>query len=70
MIYVGQIEIGVRGWNLFWHVSLNVLQPSNPTDRARPSMRKPASREITSTSVELFETEVCFLHIELNGTNV
>ena len=37
VIYVGQIEIGVRGWNLFWHVSLNVLQTSNPTDRARES---------------------------------
>ena len=35
-----------------------------------PSMRKPASREITSASVELCETEVCFLHIQLVGTNV
>ena len=35
-----------------------------------PSMRKPASREITSASVELCETEVCFLHIQLIGTNV
>ena len=33
-------------------------------------MRKPASREITSGSVELCETEVCFLHIPLVGTNV
>ena len=35
-----------------------------------PSMRKHASEEITSVSVELCETEVCFLHIELLGTNV
>ena len=35
-----------------------------------PSMRKPASREINSASVELCETEVCFLHIQLMGTNV
>ena len=35
-----------------------------------PSMRKPASREITSAFVELCETEVCFLHIQLVGTNV
>ena len=35
-----------------------------------PSMRKPASREIISDSVELCETEVCFLHIQLMGTNV
>ena len=30
-----------------------------------PSMRKPASTEITSDSDELWETEVCFLHIQL-----
>ena len=33
-------------------------------------MRKPASRDISSASVELCETEVCFLHIQLIGTNV
>ena len=33
-------------------------------------MRKPASDEITSDSVELCETEVCFLHIQALGTNV
>ena len=32
-------------------------------------MRKPASKEITSDSVELWETEVCFLNIPLFGTN-
>ena len=35
-----------------------------------PSIRGPASREIISASVELWETEVCFLHIQLIGTNV
>ena len=33
-------------------------------------MRKAASREIISATVELCETEVCFLHIQLLGTNV
>ena len=33
-------------------------------------MRKHASREIISASVELCENEVCFLHIQLIGTNV
>ena len=33
-------------------------------------MRKPASREIISAYVELCETEVCFLHIQLMSTNV
>ena len=30
-----------------------------------PSIRKLASREMSSTSVELCETDVCFLHIQL-----
>ena len=33
-------------------------------------MRKPASREIISASVELCETDVCFMRIKLIGTNV
>ena len=35
-----------------------------------PSMRNPASRETTSDSIELCETEVCFLHIQPPRTNV
>ena len=35
-----------------------------------PSMPKRASRETMADSVELCETEVCFLHIQLVGTNV
>ena len=35
-----------------------------------PYMRKPASREMISASVELCETEVCFSHIQLIRTNV
>ena len=35
-----------------------------------PSNLNPASKEMISDSVELFETEVCFLHIQLIGTNV
>ena len=33
-------------------------------------MRRPASSEIVSDSVELCETEVCFLHKQLVRTNV
>ena len=33
-------------------------------------MRKFALREMISDSVELCETEVCFLHIQLFGTDV
>ena len=35
-----------------------------------PSMRKPASRDKTSDSVDRCVTEVCFSHIQLLGTNV
>ena len=35
-----------------------------------PSNLNPASKEMISDSVELCETEVCFLHIQLVGTNV
>ena len=35
-----------------------------------PTNLKPASKEMISDSVELCETEVCFLHIQLIGTNV
>ena len=86
VINIGQIEIGVRGWNLFsivcdrgiadkfpsgsrtslvllvwfgeeWNTSITKSQRSRA---GIPSMRKPALREITSASVELCETEVCF----------
>ena len=33
-------------------------------------MRKPESEEITTDFVELCETEVCFVHIQLMGMNV
>ena len=36
----------------------------------KPSNLSPVSREMISHSVELCETEVCFLHIQLIGTNV
>ena len=35
-----------------------------------PSNLNPASKEMISDSVEVCETEVCFLHIQLIGTNV
>ena len=48
-----------------------ILQSLSPKDRERESHPcvNPASREITSASVELCEAEVCFLHIQLMGTN-
>ena len=50
-----------------WNTSITKSQRSR---QGIPSMRKPASREMISTPAELCETEVCFLHIQLFGTNV
>ena len=36
----------------------------------KPSNLNPVSKEMISDSVELWETAVCFLHIQLFGTNV
>ena len=49
------------------NTSISMSQRSRASS---PSMRNPASREVISDSVELCETEVCFLHIQLMGTNV
>ena len=47
-------------------------QQSDPINRwaGIPSNLNPASKEMISDSVELCETEVCFLHIQLLGTKV
>ena len=48
------------------------LKQSDPTNREQEarliSIQRP--KELISDSVELCETEVCFLHIQLIGTNV
>ena len=48
-------------------ISMTKSQRSNA---GIPSIRKPASREMISDSVELCDTHVCFLHIQHIGTNV
>ena len=57
------------GWTVF-PVERNTSIVSQRSRAGSPSMRRPASREIISDSVELCEREVCFLHIQLVGTNV
>ena len=53
-----------------------IVIPRTKTIRSRksragiPSNLNPASKEMISDSVELCETEVCFIHIQLTGTNV
>ena len=55
------------GFGKKWNTSMTKFQRSRA---GIPSMRKPASREIISASVELCETEICFLHIQLVDPNV
>ena len=43
---------------------------SHSSRTINPSYLSPVSKEIISDSVELWETDVCFLHIHLIGTNV
>ena len=56
-----------------WYVWVEFCHWFNVNLRSRtrnPSIRSPASKEITSKFVELCETEVRLLHIQLVGTNV
>ena len=55
-------------WFVFpcWTVTIR----SHKSSAGIPSILKPASKDMISDSVELCETEVCFLHIQLIGTNV
>ena len=48
------------------------LRRSDPINQVRVYILNlnPASKEMISDSVELCETEVCFLHIKLIGTSV
>ena len=58
------------GWTLLLvecKTSITMSQRSRASNR---SIRNPASRDMTSDSLQLCETEVCFLHIQLTGTNV
>ena len=73
------ISFDVRlGWFLMQPVSRcsccrKMSHISDQSHRSRagfPSMRKHASSETISYSVELSETDVCFLHIQLMGTYV
>ena len=43
---------------------------SHNSRAGKPSNLSPVSKEMISDSVELWETAVCFLHIQLIGTNV
>ena len=59
------------GWCLVLFDERNTcISTSRQTRAGIPSIRSPASNEIISDSVELWDTDVCFLHIQLTVTNV
>ena len=59
------------GWFLGVLVDRNTsLTTSQRFKARRPSIRSPAPNEIISDSVELWDTDVCFLHIQLTRTSV
>ena len=46
------------------------MTKSQKSSASKPSIRKPASNDMISDSEELWDSDVCFLHIQLIGTNV
>ena len=60
-----------RSWLLWYVFPWRTLRiRSHKASAGLPSNLNPVSKEMISGSVELCETEVCFLHIQLIGTNV
>ena len=65
------LTTGLPGLSWVWIVFQRQKTIRSRKSRAgNPSNLNPASKEMISDSVELCETEVCFLHIQLVGTNV
>ena len=58
-----------RSWWLWFVFPRTATIRSHKSSAVVPSNLNPASKELISDSVELCETEVCFLHIQLLGTN-
>ena len=56
-------------WVLFYERNTSITT-SHKSRAGNPSIRSPASNEIISDSPELWDTDVCFLHIQLLGTDV
>ena len=65
------LTAGLPGLSGVWFVFPRTETIRSHKSRAGiPSNLNPASNEMISDSVELCEPEVCFLHIQLIGTNV
>ena len=46
------------------------ITTSHKSRASNPIIRSPVSNEMISDSVELWDTDVCFLHIQVMGTHV
>ena len=68
------LGFGMQSRTIFLDASTVLLVDRNTSStmsqRSRAGSRNAASRETISDSVELCETEVCFLHIQLTRTDV
>ena len=73
-VFLGMLPVSPKllglGLGTPWVVLSTSMTMSHTSSAGKPSIRKPASSEKKSYSVELWDTEVCFLHIQLIGTNV
>ena len=58
------------GFGILWVFPSTWMTKSHESSAGTPSIRKPSSNDMISDSVELRDTDVCFLHIQLIGTNV
>ena len=69
LVLLPTTDCSVLSW--FWIVFPRTKTTRSDKSRAGiPSNLHPASKEMISHSVELWETEVCFLYVQLIGTNV
>ena len=58
------------GFGILWVVPSTSMTKSHKSSAGKTSIRKPASNDMISDSVELWDTDVCFLHIQLIVTNM
>ena len=70
-LWLLSLTTGLTSLSGVWVVFPRIDPIRSQNSRAgKPSNLSPVSKEMISDSAELRETEVCFLHIQLIGTNV
>ena len=58
------------GFGILWVIPSTSMTRSHKSSAGSQSNLNPASKVMISVSVELCDTDVCFLYIQLIGTNV